>query len=330
MKTLAPIVLFCYNRPDTLKHTVESLRENYWADESDLFIFSDGAKKPADEPLVAEVRAYLKTITGFKTVIIKEAPANKGLANSIIGGVNEVINRYDKVIVLEDDLVSSSNFLVYMNNGLDYYRENAKVFSITGFSIPIRGVSENTVYYTQRANSCGWGTWKDRWNEIDWEVKDYAMLMSNRATRRAFNKMGSDMTGLLVKQKTGKINSWAIRWCYHQFKHDLFSVHPVVSKIKNIGYAKGATHTKEKPIFYGADNIAIKPEGKVMLTIAGMEFMGAFTPNLEAVATVNPAIAKYKLSSNDFISSEEQPFNIKLRDWELKVETWKYGAKGLF
>lgn len=91
-----------------------------------------------------------------------------------------------------------------------------------------------------------------------------------------------------------------------------------------------STHTKEKPVFYGADDIAIKPEGKVMLTIAGMEFMGAFTPNLEAVAVVNPAIAKYKLSSNDFISSEEQPFNIKLRDWELKVETWKYGAKGLF
>lgn len=91
-----------------------------------------------------------------------------------------------------------------------------------------------------------------------------------------------------------------------------------------------STQAKAKPIFYGADDIAIKPEGKVMLTTAGIEFMGAFTPNLESVAVVNPAIAKYKLSSNDFISSEEQPFNIKLRDWELKVETWRYGSKGLF
>src|SRR5690349_9387552 len=107
MKTLAPIVLFCYNRPATLKQTVDSLRNNYWAEESELFIFSDGAKKDADIPLVSEVRAYLKTITGFKKVVITEAAANKGLANSIIGGVHDIINRYDKVIVLEDDLVSS-------------------------------------------------------------------------------------------------------------------------------------------------------------------------------------------------------------------------------
>ncbi len=246
MKTLAPIVLFCYNRLDTLQQTVESLQQNYWAEESELFIFSDGAKKPEHEPVIAEVRTYLKTITGFKKIVITESVKNKGLANSIIGGVDEILNKYGKVIVLEDDLVSSRNFLIYMNKALDYYKDNAKIFSITGFSIPIRGLSENSVYFTRRANSCGWGTWKDRWDNIDWEVEDYPALMNDRAARRAFNRMGSDMTGLLTKQKTGKINSWAIRWCYHQFKHDLFSVHPVVSKIKNIGYAKGATHTKEK------------------------------------------------------------------------------------
>ncbi|MDQ8006256.1 MAG: hypothetical protein REI64_15755 [Pedobacter sp.] len=91
-----------------------------------------------------------------------------------------------------------------------------------------------------------------------------------------------------------------------------------------------STQAKSKPIFYGADDIAITPQGKVTLSSAGMEFTGAITPNLEAVALVNPAIAKYKLSSSDFSSSEEIPFNIKLRDWELKVNTWKYGAKGLF
>lgn len=246
METLAPIVLFCYNRLDTLRQTVESLQQNYWADESELFIFSDGAKKTEDRPVIDSVRAYLKTITGFRKVIITEAEENKGLATSIIGGVNEIINKYDKVIVLEDDLVTSHNFLIYMNKGLEYYKDNEKIFSITGFSIPIRGLKENSIYFTQRANSCGWGTWKDRWNIIDWEVKDYNALMHNRAARRAFNKMGSDMTGLLTKQKLGKINSWAIRWCYHQFKYDLYSVHPVVSKIRNIGYARGATHTKER------------------------------------------------------------------------------------
>ena len=246
METLAPIILFCYNRLDTLRQTVESLQQNYRADESELFIFSDGAKKPEDQPIIDSVRAYLKTITGFKKIIITEAEKNEGLATSIIGGVNEIINKYDKVIVMEDDLVTSRNFLIYMNKGLEFYKDNSKIFSITGFSIPIKGLNENSIYFTQRANSCGWGTWKDRWNIIDWEVKDYPALMHDRAARKAFNKMGSDMTGLLTKQKLGKINSWAIRWCYHQFKHDLYSVHPVVSKIRNIGYARGATHTKEK------------------------------------------------------------------------------------
>ena len=247
MNSFAPIVIFCYKRLDTLRQTIESLQQNFLAGESELFVFSDGAKKKEDEPVIAEVRQYLQTVTGFKKVTITEAIKNKGLANSIIGGVTEIINKYDKVIVLEDDLVSSRNFLTYVNKGLDYYRDNPKIFSITGSGIPIKGLSEKTVYFTQRSNSCGWGTWKDRWNVIDWEVNDFPALMKNRSARRAFNKMGSDMMGLLIRQKMGKLNSWAIRWCYHQFKYDLYSVHPVVSKIKNIGYASGdASHTKER------------------------------------------------------------------------------------
>ncbi len=247
MKTLAPIALFCYKRLDTLQQTIEALKKNDLAAESELFIFSDGPKKPADAPVINEIRNYLKTVTGFKKTTVVEAPANKGLATSIISGVTEIVNKYGKIIVLEDDLLTSKNFLVYMNQGLDFYENKAKIFSVGGFTIPIKGLKENTVYLTQRADSCGWGTWKDRWNIIDWDVKDYPALMESRSTQRAFNRMGSDMTGLLTKQRQGKINSWAIRWCYHQFKQDLFSVHPVVSKIKNIGFdSPDATHTKEK------------------------------------------------------------------------------------
>lgn len=246
MKTLAPIALFCYKRLDTLRQTIDALQKNYLAAESELFIFSDGPKKPADESVISEIRNHLKTVTGFKKTTVIEAPANKGLATSIISGVTEILNKYGKIIVLEDDLITSRNFLVYMNQGLDYYENKQKIFSVGAFSIPIKGLNENTVYFTQRADSCGWGTWKDRWNIIDWDVKDYPVLMKNNAAKKAFNRMGSDMTGLLTKQQQGKINSWAIRWCYHQFKYDLLSVHPVVSKIKNIGFASpDATHTKE-------------------------------------------------------------------------------------
>lgn len=246
MKTLAPIALFCYKRLDTLKQTIEELKQNQLAEESELFIFSDGAKKEADEPIITEIRSYLKTINGFKKISVIEAVTNKGLAASIINGVTNIINTYGKVIVMEDDLLTSKNFLLYMNQGLNYFRDNQKVFSVGGFSIPIKGEKENSIYFTKRADSCGWGTWKERWEKIDWEVKDYPALLRNRLEKKAFNKMGSDMTGLLIKQKKGKINSWAIRWCYHQFKYDLYSVHPIVSKIVNIGFSSpDATHTKE-------------------------------------------------------------------------------------
>ncbi len=246
MKTLAPIALFCYKRLDTLKQSIEALKLNQLAAESELFIFSDGPKKEGDEPIIIEIRNYLKTITGFRKLHVIEAVKNKGLATSVITGVSDIINKYDRIIVLEDDLLTSSNFLVYMNEGLDFFESTQKIFSVCGFSIPIKGQKENAIYFTKRSDSCGWGTWKNRWNIIDWDVTDYPALMKNRSARHAFNRMGSDMTGLLTKQKTGKINSWAIRWCYHQFKHDLYSVHPVVSKIINIGFASpDATHTKE-------------------------------------------------------------------------------------
>lgn len=248
MTSLAPIVLFTYKRLDTLKLTVAALKKNKLASESDLFVFSDAAKTENDKQAIAEVRSFLKSITGFKSVSINEATQNKGLAKSIINGVSKVLEDYDKVIVLEDDLVSSPNFLNYMNAALGYYKEENKVFSIAGFSIPIKRVSaESDVYFTSRSSSWGWATWKNRWESIDWEVKDYPEFKRNRQLRRGFNKMGSDMSQMLDRQMQGKINSWAIRWCYHQFKHDLFSVHPFVSKIENVGFnSPDASNTKEK------------------------------------------------------------------------------------
>jgi hypothetical protein len=246
MHKLAPIVLFTYNRLDTLKLTIESLQKNYLANKSDLIIFSDCNKNNFDKLEVQNVRTYLKLIDGFKSVTVHESPINKGLANSIIGGITTVFETYDKVIVLEDDLVCSPNFLNFMNDSLNFYEDNPQIFSITGFSIPIKTNSVFDEYFTQRSSSWGWATWKDRWGIIDWEVIDYNSFKKNKVQRTEFNKMGSDMASMLDRQMIGKINSWAIRWCYHQFKNKLYSVHPVESKIINIGFSSEASNTKEK------------------------------------------------------------------------------------
>mgnify|MGYP002397663302 CR=1 FL=1 len=244
--TLAPIILFTYKRLDTLQLTVDALKKNYLAKDSDLIIFSDAAKTSKDQVAVNNVRTYLKTISGFKSITINEANTNKGLANSIIDGVSLVLQQHESVIVLEDDLVSSPNFLNYMNEALSFYKNNTKIFSIAGFSIPVKNNKKLDIYFTQRSSSWSWATWRNRWEQIDWEVSDYDTFKNSSQQKKAFNKMGSDMASMLHKQMTGKLDSWAIRWCYHQFKNNLFSVHPIISKIDNVGFTPDATNTTQK------------------------------------------------------------------------------------
>jgi hypothetical protein len=239
----APILLFVYKRLDTLKLTVNSLQRNDLASESELFIFSDAAKSVSDENQIKEVRSFIKGIDGFKNIFIYESGKNKGLANSIIDGVTRVINEYGKVIVLEDDLLTSVNFLQFMNQCLDHYKDNTQLYTIAGYSFTIKDYENNDVYFTKRSSSWGWATWKDRWNKIDWQVTDYDDFKNDRSKKRAFNRMGSDLSSMLKKQMTGKADSWAVRWVYHQFKQDLSTVYPTRSKVRNIGFGKGATHT---------------------------------------------------------------------------------------
>lgn len=241
----APILLFCYKRLECLQHTVAALKKCVLAPESDLYIFSDGPKTEKDIEQIEAVRSFIKGITGFKKVIIRESEKNKGLAASIIHGVTEMIDVFERVIVLEDDLVVSSNFLVYMNKGLEYYADNKKVYSISGYTIPMNAPEGYPfdVYFLQRASSWGWATWKNQWDGIDWSVGDFAKLSRDRQKIKQFNKGGTDMYAMLQKQMNGEIDSWAIRWCYHQFKTQTYTVFPVLSKVRNEGFTSDATHT---------------------------------------------------------------------------------------
>ncbi|MGB5820437.1 MAG: sugar transferase [Saonia sp.] len=244
MKELAPIALFTYNRLYETQATVKALQGNYLATESELFIFSDGAKDSHGEEKVKEVRRYLRTIEGFKNIRIKESQKNKGLANSIIDGVTDIIDQYGKVVVLEDDLVTSPNFLDFMNLALEFYAESPNIISISGYTLDLPSLNnyEHDYYVGYRASSWGWGTWKNRWRDIDWEVSDYTGFKKDYRRRLKFSEIGSDMPGMLRNQIKGKIDSWAIRFCYHQFKYGLQTVFAAKSKINHIGINENATH----------------------------------------------------------------------------------------
>jgi hypothetical protein len=222
------------------------LQKNSLAQQSDLYIFSDAAKTASEASAVDEVRSYLRTIDRhtFKTICIEEAELNIGLANSIIQGVSKVFEKHHSLIVLEDDLISSSNFLSFMNDSLQKFDSQKKVFSISGFSFDL-GLSQSSSdsYFLNRGCSWGWATWKDRWEKVDWQIVDYNIFANNRLQRRAFSKGGSDLNAMLKKQMSGKIDSWAIRWFYNQYKMKGLTLYPVSSKIINIGFGKNATHT---------------------------------------------------------------------------------------
>jgi hypothetical protein len=193
--------------------------------------------------IIDEIRMYLQTITGFKSILIHESEINKGLATSIINGVNEVMAEYHKAIVLEDDLITSTNFLSFMNQALDRYQQQKAVYSISGYAFDLKSKNFNEDgYFLNRSWSWGWASWEDRWTEIDWDVKDYSFFEKDSKQKKTFSKLGSVVYGMLKKQMKGQVDSWYIRSTFHQFKIQGLSLYPTISKIDNNGFDAIATH----------------------------------------------------------------------------------------
>ena len=240
---LAPICLFTYNRLEETIQTVKSLQNNYLAPLSELFVFSDGPRSESAIPKVTEVRNYLSTITGFKSVLILESPVNKGLANSIIEGVSKVIEQYGKIIVLEDDLISSPNFLNFMNHALDFYETDTKIQSINGYSVFLMSAMEE-VYFQTRPFPWGWATWSDRWKKDIFDKKklDLFIKSDNFILKEFKAKCGNDISKMLLNSINNKNDSWYVRWTFDHFRNNNYSIFPTKSYIQNIGHNTNGTH----------------------------------------------------------------------------------------
>lgn len=244
----APVVLFVYNRKNKTIDTLDALNNNYGVEATDLIIFADGAKSEEVKPQVNSVRDYIKNSfakkSKFKSLKLIESENNKGLAKSIIDGVSEIINQYGKVIVVEDDLITAPDFLAYMNKGLDYYENMADIGSISGYSYPISYLKKykKDVYILRKGECWGWATWKDRWENVDWEVKSFDEYVNNPQKRKEFDSIGAGLDSMLCLQMKGEIDSWAVRWCYHLYCNKLLTVYPRISKTQNIGFDGTGTH----------------------------------------------------------------------------------------
>lgn len=251
--SLAPIILFCYNRPDHLRKTLGWLIANKYASDSILYVFCDGPKKDAtDEQLqkLEEARKVvdeLAVIPSFKEVCVIKRDENLGLGKSIITGVTEIINKYGKVIVLEDDLETSPYFLSYMNQCLEHYENRKSVFSISSLSRPHpeRFYPQDypyDVYCSLTHHPTGWATWADRWSQVDWDIKAYDTMKDNPEMIAAFRRIEYPEWDDIVKIKmTGK-NIWSVRFGLAHFVNHAVSICPIVSYVNHIGWDSEATN----------------------------------------------------------------------------------------
>lgn len=239
MTQLAPIALFVYNRLDNTKETIEHLKANLLSEQSELYIFSDGGKDEKSWEKVNKLRAYLHTITGFKSITIVERPVNFYLERNIIEGISEVLEKRDKIIVLEDDICTSPYFLKYMNEALDLYQDEPRVMHIAGFTnLDLK--NRLHTYFTPHMTGWGWATWKDRWMNhfVHYQSRQEAL---SGLTEQDKNEIQYGGAFQCLKSLDKDPIPWDICWEIAIYKANGLCLHPYHTLVKNIGIY-GGTH----------------------------------------------------------------------------------------
>ena len=215
---MSPIVLFVYNRPWHTQQTIEALQKNELASKSELFIYADGARNDKVVNQVAQVRRYIKTISGFKKVTIIERDKNWGLANSIVDGVTYIVNKYGRIIVLEDDIVTSPYFLQFMNDALEFYQNEDKVWHISGWNYPLTFSNNCDVYLYRVMNCWGWATWADNWQFFERNTDKFIKEFSKSDIDRFNLDDTNNWWRQVILNQQGRIITWAIYWYATIFK----------------------------------------------------------------------------------------------------------------
>jgi len=245
----APIALFVYDRLYHTQKTIEALQKNEGALDSRLFIFSDGPKFKSDLERITEVREYIDKIDGFKEVTLIKQDKNIGLANSIVHGITNVINQYEKVIVIEDDIQTSKWFLKYMNDALTRYKDEKKIGAVTGYFYNTKNKLPET-FLLHYFNCWGWATWKDRWQLYESDSLQLINEITSKGQMKEFNINNTyPYFRMLKNQAKGKNNSWAIRFYASLFINKKYVLYPGTSLVQNLGFDETGTHGDRRKIF---------------------------------------------------------------------------------
>ncbi|HEX8547923.1 MAG TPA: hypothetical protein VF691_13235 [Cytophagaceae bacterium] len=251
LKDPAPIALFVYNRPEHTRKVLESLSENFLAESSVLYIFADGPKiDSGTEALhqIQEVRRVIKSSLPFREVKVFEYSENRGLANSVINGINIVFDTYDRIIVLEDDLRLSPYFLTYMNNALDLYNSHKEVMHISGYWHPVKNTLPET-FFLRFATSWGWATWKRSWSAFEPSASKLLCKFTFDKKRVFDFNYTFNFYRMLKKCHNKQNDSWAVRWYATVFLNDGLCLFPNLSYVDNVGHDNSGIHSQATNVF---------------------------------------------------------------------------------
>lgn len=246
----APVVVFCYNRPDHIKKTLAALSDNLYAQYTDVFIFVDGIRNPEDsheKSLHDAVLDVVANANGYKTKIVEVANRNQGLAKSIINGVSKVIEKYGRVIVLEDDIVTGKFFLEYMNNALERYELNKNVWHITGWHNPTLKENSTDSFFYPLMDCWSWATWADRWKHFEKNPQKLINTMSKKEIKKInVDGLVPNKWAQVIGNYKGVNNTWAIFWYATIMNHNGLCLAPANSLVKNVGFDNTGVHSTSK------------------------------------------------------------------------------------
>lgn len=251
------VILFTYNRPRHTKQVLDALSRNTILPDR-LYIFQDGPKIPTDKKEWEAVGSMIKAVSWCNVeIVISEE--NKGLANSVKSGVSKVLQLYDSVIILEDDCVPHPQFMEYMIKALEKYEPYKEVYHIGASSEPVE-VEENgtDAYFMGRINSCGWGTWKDRWEQFSNDYTMIAQIKKNDHLYEWFKLWGEDTEACVFGNIDGTTDSWAAFWALTVIMKKGYCLAPYESFITNIGFDNSGVHSKESHPF-----LKLRPNDKL-------------------------------------------------------------------
>ncbi len=240
-KNLAPVALFVYKRPEHTARTLEALANNRLAEDTELFVFAEAAANEYETKAVKQVAELFKVPLGFAKTTFLAKNSHAGLAASIIGAVTQLLNNYDSLIIMEDDLVTAPGFLTYMNDGLELYKDEPQVASIHGYS-PVYASELPETYFLRGADCWGWGTWRRAWNKFEPDANKLLQKFTASEKHIFDFEETYPYIEMLKKQAAGKLDSWAIRWYASAFLNNMYTLYPKQTLVENIGIDGSGTH----------------------------------------------------------------------------------------